>query len=64
MPDTVVVPVFVTRNDQTIVSVTSIRLSAFTSVMPADLTRLSAGAWLIVVSVDEVGDVTGPPCGF
>src|SRR4051812_26370657 len=37
MPDTVVVPVLVTLNDQTMVSVTSIRLSALTSVTSADL---------------------------
>ena len=48
----VVVPVFLTRNDQAIVSPRSVLPSPLTSVTAADLVSCSAGAWATGVSVD------------
>ncbi len=58
-----VVPVFLTRNDQAIVSPRSVLPSPFTSVTAADLVSFSAGAWATGVSVPDGFDGTSVPFG-
>ena len=58
----VVVPVFLTRNDHVIVSPRSVLPSPLTSVTTADLVSCSARACTTAVSVDDGFEVTvGPP---
>ena len=61
---TVVVPVFLTRNDQVTVSPRSIWPSELVSVATADLVSCSASACTTAVSVDDGLDVTEAPAGL
>jgi hypothetical protein len=61
--DTVTVPELVTLNDHAMVSPRSVAPFAFTSVTTADLVRPSPGDWDTGVSVEDGGEVTGPPAG-
>jgi hypothetical protein len=60
---TVTVPVFLTLNDQAMVSPRSVAPFALTSVTTADFTNDSPGVWVTGVSVLLGGEVTAPPDG-
>ena len=60
----VTVPVFLTRNDQVIVSPRSVLPSPFRSLTAADLVSCNPLAWTIGVSVEDPLEVTVAPLGL